>query len=239
MLNPALDIDALAAEFKKDDRVRINDILEPGIAEQIREICLTDVPFQYIYFFDGANRVGTEEQLRNLTPEQRHELQQKILTAAADGVGFYYCGYVMGYEDRNVGNEKLQFLHTMFDFMNSSDMREFIMKVTGRDDLLSADAQFTRFTNGQFLTRHRDVVTDQERRLAYVISFSPDWHPDWGGLLQYFEEDGTPRDAWTPRFNSMSLFDVRHIHSVTYLTPFGKAPRLSLTGWFRAVPQQR
>jgi Rps23 Pro-64 3,4-dihydroxylase Tpa1-like proline 4-hydroxylase len=53
-------------------------------------------------------------------------------------------------------------------------------------------------------------------------------------LLQFFEDDGTPRDAWAPQFNSMSLFDVRHVHSVTFIAPFALEPRLSLTGWFRA-----
>ncbi len=36
-----------------------------------------------------------------------------------------------------------------------------------------------------------------------------------------------------PAFNTMALFDIRHVHSVTYVTPFAKQPRLSLTGWFR------
>jgi len=54
--------------------------------------------------------------------------------------------------------------------------------------------------------------------------------------LQFFEDDGTPRDAWAPVFNSMTLFEVRHIHAVTFVAPFLKQPRLSLTGWFRAKP---
>jgi Rps23 Pro-64 3,4-dihydroxylase Tpa1-like proline 4-hydroxylase len=68
------------------------------------------------------------------------------------------------------------------------------------------------------------------------MSFTRNWHPDWGGLLQYYDDDGTPRDTWAPLFNSMTLFDVRHIHSVTFVTPFSTQPRLSLTGWFRAIP---
>jgi len=35
----------------------------------------------------------------------------------------------------------------------------------------------------------------------------------------------------------LSLFDVRHVHSVTYVAPFAGAPRLSITGWFRAGPR--
>ena len=57
-------------------------------------------------------------------------------------------------------------------------------------------------------------------------------------LLQFFEDNGTPRDAWVPGWNVLSLFDVRHVHSVTYVAPFAGAPRLSITGWFRAGPRQ-
>jgi SM-20-related protein len=32
----------------------------------------------------------------------------------------------------------------------------------------------------------------------------------------------------------MAIFDVRHIHSVTYVAPLAAKPRLSITGWFRA-----
>ena len=89
-------------------------------------------------------------------------------------------------------------------------------------------------TPGQFLTRHKDDITAEGRRIAYVMGFSKDWHPDWAGLLNFYEDDGSGRDFWIPAFNSLSLFDVRHVHSVSYVTPFAKQQRLSLTGWFCA-----
>jgi len=138
--------------------------------------------------------------------------------------------------DRHTDDEALRYLHELFDFLNSRQMLDFIMQVTGSVDLVSADAQYTRYIPGQYLTRHRDVVETQGRKFAYVLGFSRDWHPDWGGLLQFYQEDGTPRDAWTPEFNCLNLFATRHIHAVTYVTPFAGEARLSLTGWFRSVP---
>jgi len=124
----------------------------------------------------------------------------------------------------------------VFVFMNSQEVLQLISEITGRTDLLSAESQFTRFTPGQFLTRHRDVAPEQERRLAYVLSLTKNWHPDWGGLLQFYQDDGTPRESWSPVFNSLTLFDIRHVHAVTYVAPYAGQPRLSLTGWFRAIP---
>jgi Rps23 Pro-64 3,4-dihydroxylase Tpa1-like proline 4-hydroxylase len=55
-------------------------------------------------------------------------------------------------------------------------------------------------------------------------------------LLQFYQDDGTPRDALTPSFNAMTLFDVKHVHAVTYVAPFASKPRLAISGWFRASP---
>ena len=236
MLNPNLDRAALAEQFAVDERIRIENVLDADVAERIRDCCANHLHYDYLTHVDGKNVALTPEEMKNLDPQQLSELQQHIMAAAAEGVGFFYCGYQMGREPDNPGNEKIRFLHSVFDFLNSEEMLTFVADVSGRNDLLSADAQYTRYGAGQFLTRHIDELTSQMRRLAYVISFTRDWHPDWGGLLQFFEDDGTPRDAWAPVFNSMTLFDVRHVHAVTFVAPFLKQPRLSLTGWFRAKP---
>jgi Rps23 Pro-64 3,4-dihydroxylase Tpa1-like proline 4-hydroxylase len=123
----------------------------------------------------------------------------------------------------------------LLDFLNTPEILGVVSKISGRDDLRSADGQVTAYTPGHYLTRHRDRIDGEERRLAYVLGFTREWHPDWGGLLQFYDDDGSPRDAWAPRFNSLALFDVRHVHAVTYVTPYARKPRLSLTGWFRST----
>ena len=234
MLNLDLDRAALAEQFRVDGRVRIKNVLDPEVAERVREYCLTEVPFEYLSFVDGQNVAIPSEALNKMSEAQLLELQSKIYNAAATGTGFFYCGYMLERSKRETDSEALSYLHSVFDFLNSEEMLGFIAEITGHDDLKSADAQYTRYTQGQFLTRHQDDVGEEQRRLAYVISFSRNWHPDWGGMLQFFEKNGTPRESWIPAFNTMSLFNIGHVHSVTYVTPFAAEPRLSLTGWFRA-----
>lgn len=234
MLNPKLDRKALAARYAEDDRVRIADVLDSRVAERIREICLGPVPWEYLLHIDGRNLVVPADVFEAMDSADANELHRKIGAAAAEGVGFLYCGYKIDRKQSDADNDDLAFLHGVFEFLNGEDMLGLIREVTGHSDIRSADAQYTRYKPGQFLTRHRDEHTSEQRRVAYVLAFSKGWHPDWGGLLQFFENDGTARDAWVPQFNSLALFDVRHVHSVTYVTPFAKQPRLSLTGWFRS-----
>jgi Rps23 Pro-64 3,4-dihydroxylase Tpa1-like proline 4-hydroxylase len=234
MLNPNLDTNALAARFREDGRIRIENLLDPMIAERIRSACKTDVPYEFISFIDNKNVAIPSAEMAKFDQAQMQEFRVKMMDAASKGIGFFYSGYMMARKLDDSVSENLKFLHSVFEFLNGDEMLTFISTVTGRKDLKSADAQFTRFTPGQFLTRHRDDVTSEERRLGYVLAFSKNWHPDWGGLLQFFDDDGAPRDAWAPMFNSMSLFDIRHVHSVTFIAPFAAEQRFSLTGWFRA-----
>lgn len=236
MLNPALDTTLLAKQYRQDERIRIENVLDPAIAEQIREYCLSDVLFEFAHFRNGECRSWTGDDVNGKTPADLQKVQQDIWDLAKKGIGFQYGSYMMRHADKNSTNEKLRFLHSVFDFLNSEEMLGFVTEITGKTDILSADAQYTRYTQGQFLTRHRDVIEGKGRRVAYVIGFSKNWHPDWGGLLQFFEDDGTPRNAWAPQFNCLNLFDIKHIHAVTYVTPFAGEPRLSLTGWFLATP---
>ena len=237
MLNPELDRKALAAKWKEDGRLRIENVLEPEIAERIHAALKSSVPFRYVMNIDGKNETRTPEEMGALKPEELRELQNKIFGAAAQGIGFYYCGYMMGQREEDTQDEELKFLNSVFEYVNSEEVLTLIREITGSDDLQSAAAQYTRYTPGQFLTRHRDEVGDEQRRLAFVFGFSKDWHPDWGGLLQFYEDDGTPRESWAPVFNSVSMFEIRHVHSVTFVTPYALEPRLSLTGWFRAKPR--
>lgn len=233
MLNPDLDYAALAEQFGADQRLRVADLLAPAAARNLLD-SLPTVPFEYTFHVNGQNHVASKPDMLALTAEQRQKLQSDMHAAAADGIGFFYASYMLTQSRRDVASGALLRVHELLDFLNSEDMLAFVSRVSGRNDLRSADGQVTAYTPGHYLTRHRDRIDGEERRLAYVLGLTEEWHPDWGGLLQFFDDDGTPRDAWAPRFNSLALFDVRHVHSVTYVTPYARKPRLSVTGWFRA-----
>lgn len=233
MLNPDLDKASLAARYGEDGRVRIEGLFETSVAERLRAACSSRLRYDFLFHMQGNNYVLSHAEMQQMTDEQARQMKEAVAQAASGGVGFYYCGYKLGRENRDTDDDELRFLHEVFDFLNGNEMLQLVRDITGVTELASADAQYTRYTPGHFLTRHRDDSTREDRRVAYVYSMSRGWHPDWGGLLQFFSDDGAPRDAWTPTFNALALFDVRHVHSVTFVTPFAREPRYSLTGWFR------
>lgn len=236
MLNPALDRDALAARYRHDQRICIDGILRPEVAERIRCLCAHEVEFDYVYYLDGANCVCSAGEMAAADAAAGERRSAALMHNATRGVGFLYRSY-MPERHRSAAGTALSLLFELSDYLTSPEMLEFIRTVSGRRDLVRADAQYTRYDSGHYLTRHCDDVEGQARRLAYVIGFTRRWHPDWGGLLQFYEDDGAPRDAWMPAFNRLALFDTRHLHSVSYVTPFAGEPRLSLTGWFHGTPR--
>ena len=237
MINTNLDIPRLAESFKIDERLKIENFLQLDSAERIHNLCRNNVPFNLLYVLDGKYKSKTPAEIANLNPVEAKEINDQITAAASKGISFLYESYLKNRIKETPANEiskELAYLHTVFDYLNSSEVITRIKQITGNQDITGAEPQFTRYSPGHFLTRHLDEVPHLERRYAFVLGITKGWHPDWGGLLQFYQKDGTPRDAWTPQFNVMSIFDIKHIHAVTYVTPYATEPRLSVTGWFHA-----
>ena len=174
MLNPDLNIAALAEEYRLDDRIRIRNVFKPEIAERIRKCCLSHVPFDFIFHEDGHNKVLTPQQMSALNSSQRKSMQRNVMQAASRGVGFLYCGYMMN-RHKNPADESLAFLHQVYDSLKSKEVLATFMDITGRDDLSGVEGQYTRYTQGQFLTRHSDDIGKENHpplpagRFSYIF----------------------------------------------------------------------
>ncbi|OZA59360.1 MAG: hypothetical protein B7X78_08485 [Sphingomonadales bacterium 39-62-4] len=81
---------------------------------------------------------------------------------------------------------------------------------------------------------HNDSHVMEGWRVAYVLNLtSADWQPDWGGYLNFLDEDGDVICGWKPRFNTLNLLRVPQLHQVTYVPPFAPRARYAITGWLR------
>lgn len=227
-----IDLPTTRLNYQQDNRLRLNQVLPQAVAQQVHACLKNQTAFEMAYTQNGSVKVSSAEQLNMLSSQQQQQLTQVLYQDASQGKGFLYGRYAI---NDNPQTQQNQVLKQVAAWINSPAMLDCIRAVTGFDDIIYASAQATRYLPGNFLTRHNDLNQQEQRRVAYVLNLTEHWHPDWGGLLQFYQADGTPRDAWSPQFNSLSLFDVSHVHAVTFVTPFAKQPRLAVTGWFRAV----
>ena len=107
----------------------------------------------------------------------------------------------------------------------------FVRSITGDAAIRRANAQATRYRPGHFLRYHTDIDSSEGRRYAYVLNLTRGWQPDWGGLLQFVDDDGRIIDTFLPRWNSLSLFRVPAGHLVSMVAPWADEERLAITGW--------
>jgi Rps23 Pro-64 3,4-dihydroxylase Tpa1-like proline 4-hydroxylase len=162
---------------------------------------------------------------------QKNALRVKIEDAARDALQYRYRAVRVS-EDEGERARRGLLVDLFADLMNSPAMLQFLRSVTGRDDIVFADAQATDYRGGDFLTTHDDAIEGKDRVAAYVFSLTRRWQADWGGLLMF--EDGERVSGFIPDFNALRLFSVPSKHHVSLVVPWAGERRLSITGWLRS-----
>ena len=221
-----LDFENIQQRYATDTKVRVTNVLDFELASFTYQALNEGIAYDNAMFINGNNVSIKKDEWKALSDEQRQQIYFGLMENAAKGSGFSYGRKAINESESN------RVLRDFYVALNSESVLEKIRQITSIDDINCASMQATQFLPGQFLTRHKDDVKEEGRKVAYVFNLSPEWHPDWGGILQFYTENGDTKESWTPSFNTLSLFDVSHIHSVTYIAPFSKKARLSLSGWF-------
>ena len=232
MLNPALDRAELANRYKAKQRIQIRDVLTEQAAADLFAVLSQATEWSLVYReADGHVVVMTQAEMMQLPPEERARRINGIYTRARSEFSFIYQANLMA-ERYAAGRDPGHPLHRVFETLNGPDFIGLIKDVTGIDTIVGADAQATLYAPGHFLNTHDDKIDGHKRRVAYILSMTPDWDPDWGGVLQFYDEERGIADAFVPRFNALSLFTVPQSHAVSYVAPYAEARRLAITGWF-------
>ncbi|MBM0170935.1 2OG-Fe(II) oxygenase [Altererythrobacter sp. C41] len=220
-----------AHAFARNGRIRIPDFLQHGAAEALHAF-LQAAPWWRT--FNQGERTWDlgPESIEVLTPEQASQLEQAIHEGARKGFQYVY-ETVRVSEQSSERSERGFPVDRLLEAMNTAPALEMWRELTGDPDVGLVDGQATRYLPGHFLTRHDDDVEGKNRVAAYVLNLSPEWAPEWGGLLQFHDAAGEVTGAMVPGFNVLNLFRVPQSHSVSIVAPFAPAPRYSITGWIR------
>lgn len=231
MLNPDLNASVLAAEFTRRKRIQIRNALQPAAAEQIADVLKTKTKWMLAFNRGPQAMTMSQEEIGALGKPGISSLMQECLRNAETGFQYVYSSYPIVdaiVNGRDVGHP----LHGVLEAINAPPFRQFVERVTGVSGLIKADGQATLYSKGNFLTFHNDFDAKNKRRIAYVLNFTRTWRSDWGGLLEFYDDQGNVDLGLPPRFNVLNLFLVPANHAVTYVTPFAKEGRYSITGWF-------
>jgi len=228
-LNPLLDSAALAAEFLRRGHVQIPQVLTRQSAQRLHACLTGETPFMLI-----SNDGDKPLEHPDPTPAERQDHTRAAWRRVGNTAFQYlYEQHVLTREGERYPDAG-HYWASVTDFLNSPSFLGLAREVTGMADIAFADAQASLYRAGHFLTSHGDESKGAKRLAAYVLSMTPSWRPEWGGLLEFIGEDGHIASGYVPNFNSLRLFKVPINHHVSCVAPFAMGGRYSITGWFRA-----
>ena len=228
-LNPLLDCAALASDFQKHGRLRIESALDAPSANHLYHCLANETHYRLCVNLGGVSRA-----LADLSPQERHACSMAAWReVGATGFQFLFDMHRLSLDGEPYPDANHHWAQVVA-FLNGSAFLNFARSVTGLDNIAFADAQATCYRPGHFLTAHDDDTPGTKRLAAYVLNFTPMWRPEWGGLLEFLDGSSQVEAGYLPGFNSLKLFKVPKTHYVSAVAPFALAPRYSITGWLRA-----
>lgn len=230
-LNPDHDVAELAARFAAARRVQVTELLANDGAEWLFDHLRARADWRQV-LNSGDKLFELDRSTRaEMTPAQHAALDDAVHAGARAGFQYRYETIRVSddADDRAASSDPLA---RFAEWMSGGEVREFLRRVTGAPHIDFADAQATAYAPGDFLTAHDDDVAGKHRHAAYVFGLSPDWRAEWGGLL-LFHRDGHAVEGLVPSFNTLNLFAVPQLHSVSQVTRAAPMRRYSITGWLR------
>ena len=151
MLNPNLDLDALAQDYKAHNRIQIRDVLQAASAEDLYNVLARETPWKLVYYDQGRTVVLSPEEMQRLAPTDRAQRIATVYQRARDNFGFIYQAFLMAenYARKNYPGHPL---HAVFEFLNSAPFVEMVRKISGIDSITGADGQATLYVPGHSST---------------------------------------------------------------------------------------
>lgn len=232
-INAALDVRGVAQRYSEAGRLHIPAFLDHADAQALHAEIAAQRQWNFVIFAHDKNIDLDAEGWDKLDAETKRKTVQIVHERANQEFAFMH--YKLSLYDRyHQGRQLSPGLIEFFEFLNGEAFLGFARDVTGHADIAFADAQLTAFNPGHFVTIHNDALEGKNRRAAYVLNLTPEWREDWGGYLNFFDEDGHVCAGFKPAFNALNLFTVPMRHSVGVVAPFARRPRIVVSGWLRA-----
>jgi Rps23 Pro-64 3,4-dihydroxylase Tpa1-like proline 4-hydroxylase len=232
-LNPALDWDTLAAEFAARGRIRIHDFLaDPLPAALHAELRRREDWRQIVNSGDKVFELDRTTRAA-MSADQARALEAAVQAGARSGFQYRYETLRLTDGDGG-GTPGDPELSPFTRWMSTGEVRDRLRRMTGAETIGFADGQATAYAPGDFLTGHTDEVAGKQRQAAYVFGLTPQWRIEWGGLLLFHGEGGAVGGV-SPGFNTLDVFAVPQLHSVSRVAPEAAFRRYAITGWLRSA----
>ncbi|AHE56873.1 2OG-Fe(II) oxygenase [Sphingomonas sanxanigenens] len=233
-LNPDLDRARLSAQFAAHGHVRVEQLFaSDAMAAAVRDEL--EARGDWVQVINSGDKIYelSREVRSQMSFDRLRALDDAVMLGARDGFQHRYESIRLC-DDPSVTPPADNVADALTRWMSSKEMLDFVRRVTGHPEIDFADAQATSYAPGDFLTGHDDQVPGKSRHAAYVLGVTQGWRIEWGGLLMFHDRHASAFHGVAPGFNTLDLFQVPSVHSVSLVSPAADRRRLSVTGWLRS-----
>lgn len=231
------DLHQLQETMQRDGAVIIPELLDDASARNLYQRLCTWNIWNFVTRIQGQHQAFDARRMDQLSAKRKAALDERIVLEAKDS-GFQYCfDRFPLYDQGRAAKLGDPTLAAAYQLLRSEEFLELGRQLTDCPAIEFADGQATRYQRGHYLTQHTDYDQGMKRIAAYVINLTPGWRADYGGQLQFVDNEGNVERVFKPAYNAMVMFKVPRAHLVSAVAPFVTEARLSITGWFRAEPE--
>ncbi|WP_291207474.1 2OG-Fe(II) oxygenase family protein [Hyphomonas sp.] len=235
MISPRDDLSALRQRFLQQGRVLIPGIFEPAFAQSVLDAACEHAGWLLVTRIEGRHREFDAAQMEQVPKDRLQTFDELVAQEARKGFQYRFERHLL-YDNLRAGALAEGPLRSMAEALNSDAFIGLLHTVMSEPYVPGetfCDGQLTRYRAGHFLTSHDDGLPQFNRIAAFVVNLTPGWSADLGGLLMFTGADGHVEEAFTPKFNTLSLFRVPQPHAVSAVAPFARGARHAVTGWLR------
>lgn len=226
------DANQLQQAFVAHGRLQVPNFMDAQSAQQVHQMLKQNQNW-YLTYNEGKENYESEAAKFNaLAPAQQQRFMSNVYGRAREDFQYIFKQYYIT-QAIKLGEQPGHALHCVEDFVNDEAFLGFMRTLTNRQDISHSDCYASCYEAGHFLTEHNDIHNQQNRIAAWVISMTPDWNPNWGGYLAFFDDSGNIDAAFKPSYNTLNIFSIPQKHAVQLVAPFAGHPRTSLLGWLQ------
>ncbi|GAA0360177.1 2OG-Fe(II) oxygenase family protein [Bowmanella denitrificans] len=226
------DVSAARSDMDKLGRVRLPAVLTQQDLAALHQEIVQINNWNLVTRMQGRHLDLDANAMQMLPQAQLHEFQQRL--AAEPGFTYLFENYPV-YDKWHAGQlAATPQLARLFSSLNSDAFLDNMRELLRAPDIGFADAQLTCYRSGHFLKLHDDAIEGKARVAAFVLSLTDNWQESWGGMLEFYGQDGQVTERFSPELNCLSLFKVPIPHAVSRVQPGIPNSRISVTGWLRS-----
>jgi len=218
-------IEAFKADFRKDSKATLSTIFTPSFAEIVAKYAVIEKNW---VLAAGVDKVRYENPINPANQKKNDAIGVEVNKAFSQNRFSYIFHRTMNNKNPSLIEKEIR------QALNSPEFINFLNEITGLNLSKLTTMFMSRYRTGHFLSPHSDTGNG---KIAFVISLSKDWLPQYGGLLNFLSDDRKQViDTYCPLFNHMVIFQVdenhKHPHYVSHVAPNVLHNRISIVGWF-------